>query len=56
MSDCRTLHVQCQLIGDAPCGMDMLFSVENGCLTAVLRRSSDPMTIGYDGVFWGRAL
>ena len=56
MSDCRTLHVQCHLIGDAPCGMDMLFSVENGCLTAVLRRSSDPMTIGYDGVFWGRAL
>ncbi|MBP3647467.1 MAG: serine hydrolase [Clostridia bacterium] len=56
MADCRTLHVQCRLIGDAPCGMDMLFSVENACMTAVLRRSSDPMTAGYDGAFWGKAL
>lgn len=55
MADSRTLHVHCHLIGDAPCGMDMLFSVENGHLTVVLRRSSDPMTLGYDGVFWGCA-
>ncbi len=53
MTDERTLRLQCRLIGDAPCGMDMLFSRAGDALSIVLKRSSDPHTLGYDGVFWG---
>ena len=47
------LHVRCYLIGDAPCGVDMLLLFKGGCLTVQSRCSSDPATRGYDGVASG---
>ncbi len=47
------LHVRCFIIGNAPCGVDMLLKFSGDCLTVQSRRSSDPATVGYDGVASG---
>lgn len=47
------LRVRCFLIGNAPCGVDMLLLFQNGCLTVQARRSHDPATELYEGVASG---
>ncbi len=47
------LRVRCFIIGDAPCGVDMLLSFQGDCLTVQSRRSSDPATVGFEGVASG---
>ena len=47
------LRVRCYLIGNAPCGVDMLLCFKGDSLTVHARRSSDPATNGYDGVATG---
>lgn len=49
------LHVRCQIIGDAPCGVEMLLHFSNDCLTVQSRKSFDPATDGYEGVASGYA-
>ncbi len=47
------LHVRCHIIGDAPCGVDMLLFFSGQCLTVQSRKSSDPATNVYEGVASG---
>lgn len=47
------LRVRCFIIGNAPCGVDMLLQFQDDCLTVQSRKSSDPATNGYDGVASG---
>ena len=47
------LRVRCFLIGNAPCGVDMLLRFSGDSLTVHARRSTDPATVGYDGVATG---
>jgi len=47
------LRVRCFIIGDAPCGVDMLLKFGDGCMTVQSRKSSDPATNGFEGVASG---
>ncbi len=47
------LRVRCFITGNAPCGVDMLLSFQGSCLTVQSKRSSDPATVGYEGVASG---
>lgn len=47
------LRVRCFIIGNAPCGVDMLLSFQGDCLTVQSRKSFDPATNGYEGVASG---
>lgn len=47
------LRVRCQIIDDAPCGVDMLLHFTGTCLTVQARKSSDPATNAYEGVATG---
>jgi hypothetical protein len=47
------LRIRCFAIGNAPCGFDMLVCVRDGRITVQSRRSSDPLTNGYDGIASG---
>lgn len=47
------LRVRCQIIDDAPCGVDMLLRFTGTCLTVQARKSSDPATNAYEGVASG---
>lgn len=47
------LRVRCQIIDDAPCGVDMLLRFTGTCLTVQARKSSDPATNAYEGVATG---
>ena len=49
------LRVRCQIIDDAPCGVDMLLHFTGTCLTVQARKSSDPATNAYEGVATGYA-
>lgn len=49
------LRIRCQLIGDAPCGLELVCSEQNGTLSLRMRKSSDPMTNRYEGILWGCA-
>lgn len=51
MTDRDVLCVRCHLLGDAPCGMEMLLTREGERMTLGLRRSADPLTAGYDGTY-----
>ncbi len=44
------LRVRCFIIGDAPCGVDMLLRFGENALTVQARKSSDPATNAYEGV------
>lgn len=48
------LRVRCQLIGDAPCGLELTLSEKNGTLSLRMQKSSDPMTNRYEGIVWGK--
>ena len=47
------LRVRCQIIDDAPCGVDMLLRFTGTCLTVQARKSFDPATNAYEGVASG---
>jgi hypothetical protein len=47
------LRVRCFIIGDAPCGVDMLLRFKGDSLTVQARKSSDPATNAYEGVATG---
>ena len=47
------LRVRCFIIGNAPCGVDMLLSFKGNCLTVQSRKSFDPATNAYEGVASG---
>lgn len=47
------LHVRCFIIGNAPCGVDMLLKFSGNCLTVQSRKSFDPATNAYEGVASG---
>lgn len=47
------LHVRCFIIGNAPCGVDMLLRFSGSCLTVQSRKSFDPATNAYEGVASG---
>ena len=47
------LRVRCFLIGDAPCGVDMLLRFGGDCLTVQSRKSFDPATNAYEGMASG---
>lgn len=47
------LRVRCFAIGDSPCGFDMLLCFQGSRVTVQARRSSDPMTAGFEGVASG---
>ena len=47
------LRVRCFIIGDAPCGVDMLLRFKGDCLTVQSRKSFDPATNAYEGVATG---
>lgn len=49
-----TLRVRCQLIGDAPCGLEMALCERCDTLSLRMVKSSDPMTNRYDGIIWGK--
>ena len=48
------LHVRCQLIGDAPCGLELTICEKNDTLSLRMQKSSDPLTNRYDGIVFGR--
>ncbi|MBQ8202083.1 MAG: beta-lactamase family protein [Clostridia bacterium] len=48
------LRVRCFIIGDAPCGVDMLLCFKGDSLTVQSRKSFDPATNSYEGVASGR--
>lgn len=52
----NTLRVRCHLIGDAPCGVELLLAQSATGLTLRLRRSGDPLTEGYEGLWWGQSV
>ena len=47
------LRLRCHAVGDAPCGFDMLISLQRDRITLRSRCSSDPLTAGYDGIASG---
>lgn len=47
------LRVRCFIIGNAPCGVDMLLRFKGDCLTVQSRKSFDPATNAYEGVASG---
>lgn len=47
------LRVRCWIIGNAPCGVDMLLHFGEECLTVQSRKSFDPATNAYEGVASG---
>lgn len=47
------LRVRCFIIGNAPCGVDMLLQFKGNCLTVQSRKSFDPATNAYEGVASG---
>ena len=47
------LRVRCFIIGNAPCGVDMLLCFKGDCLTVQSRKSFDPATNAYEGVATG---
>ena len=47
------LRVRCFIIGNAPCGVDMLLQFKGDCLTVQSRKSFDPATNAYEGVASG---
>ena len=47
------LRIRCFAIGDAPCGFDMLISLQEDRITIQSKCSSDPLTAGYDGIASG---
>lgn len=47
------LRVRCFIIGDAPCGVDMLLQFGGDCLTVQARKSFDPATNAWEGVASG---
>lgn len=47
------LRIRCHAVGDAPCGFDLLVCLRDDRVTVKSRRSSDPLTEGYDGVASG---
>ena len=47
------LRVRCFIIGNAPCGVDMLLCFQDDCLTVQSRKSFDPATNCYEGVASG---
>lgn len=47
------LRVRCYIIGNAPCGVDMLLCFKGDCLTVQSRKSFDPATNAYEGVASG---
>ena len=49
----RVLRLRCHAVGNAPCGFDMLISLSKDRITVQSRCSSDPLTIGYDGIASG---
>ena len=51
-----TLRVRCQLIGDAPCGLELLLSEQSDTLSLRMMKSSDPKTNRYDGLLWGKKI
>ncbi|MBR3764027.1 MAG: serine hydrolase [Clostridia bacterium] len=48
------LRVRCFIIGNAPCGVDMLLYFKEDTLTVQCRKSFDPATNAYEGVATGR--
>ena len=50
------LRVRCHAVGDSPCGFDMLISAAGDRVVVQCRRSSDPLTEGYDGIASGALL
>ena len=50
------LHVRCYAVGNAPCGIEMLLHFSDAFITVQCRRSSDPVTVGYDGVATGKTI
>lgn len=50
------LRVRRHCIGDAPCGMELLFAARENRLTVQARRSADPLTVGYEGFAGGTAV
>lgn len=47
------LRVRCQLIGDAPCGLELYISETDDCVSVRMQKSSDPLTNRYEGIAWG---
>ena len=47
------LRLVCKVIGEAPCGIEMFIYERNGTVSIRMRKSSDPMTNRYEGIFWG---
>lgn len=47
------LRIRCFIIGNAPCGVDMLLQFQDDCLTVQSRKSFDPATNAYEGVASG---
>ena len=47
------LHVRCQLIHHAPCGLEMFLHEKQETLSVRMRKSNDPATRRYEGIFWG---
>ena len=47
------LRVRCFIIGNAPCGVDMLLRFKGDCLTVQSRKAFDPATNAYEGVASG---
>ena len=47
------LRIRCHAVGDAPCGFDMLISLQDDRITVQSRCSSDPLTAGYEGIASG---
>lgn len=50
------LRVRCHLIGDAPCGMELLLAPRGAQLSVQARRSINPLTEGYEGFAGGVAM
>lgn len=48
-----SLRVRCFAVGDAPCGFDLLVCFREETATVQCRKSSDPLTEGYEGVASG---
>jgi len=48
------LRVRCHAVGVSPCGFDLLARFQENCATVQCRRSTDPVTVGYEGVASGR--
>lgn len=49
------LRLICHVIGEAPCGVMLYVAERHGTVSVRMKKSSDPITNRYDGVFWGEA-